>query len=121
GNVNELGSIDGENHWPRLAHGLRAHKRRRDVLVNIDEKLNYEAIISADGRFKLATGTNENGELDGYFGDNGRSGQEPEYNISAVLTSDSNQAILQSKGILTPKLTARRIFQLRSEMDIKHS
>ncbi|GLV45979.1 uncharacterized protein CBL_02929 [Carabus blaptoides fortunei] len=99
----------------------KIEKLKIDKLKDEQIREKYQNKIKELRDSSKSNGTNENGELDGYFGDNGRSGQEPEYNISAVLTSDSNQAILQSKGILTPKLTARRIFQLRSEMDIKHS
>lgn len=66
-------------------------------------------------------GATEDGQYDGYFGDSGRHGREPAYNISGVLSSDSNKAILKSKDILTPKLTATRILQLRSEMEINQS
>lgn len=114
-----LGKVDGINHWPDLSQGVSSTKRP-DVLLNIDEVEDYEAILSSDGRYKLTKGSYKDRIYDDYYGDSGRSANVPPYNIEAILNSDVNKAILDCDETTVP-LTSHTIQQMRAEMDIKQA
>lgn len=119
GDASVLGKVDGINHWPDLSQGV-SNTKRPDVLLNIDEVEDYEAILSSDGRYKLTKGSYKDRIYDDYYGDSGRSANVPPYNIEAILNSDVNKAILDCDETTVP-LTSHTIQQMRAEMDIKQA
>ncbi|XP_012232594.2 arylsulfatase B-like [Linepithema humile] len=116
--------IDGYDMWPMLVSG--GDSRRHEVLINIDDILNYSAIRI--GNFKYV-----NGETEARFTWVGESGKpvhgQPPYNPEKVLHSKVGIAIASiqqkektqvhftvknSDDILTPK----KILQLRHQAQI---
>ncbi|CAH1131825.1 unnamed protein product [Ceutorhynchus assimilis] len=106
-------STDGINQWKSISKNLPS--RRSNLLLNIDEINGFSGLISANG-FKYLNGSFKNGIYDSAVGDPGRSVNTPEYNIEAVLQSETNKAIQSlSNSIL---LTQNNIMHLRGKLDI---
>ncbi|KAF2898700.1 hypothetical protein ILUMI_07475 [Ignelater luminosus] len=92
GDVEDLGKVDGVNHWPVLTETETS--KRSTLLINIDEVYNSSAIIGKNGRYKLVNGSTTYLETDeGFYGEDGLNDGNPVYNISAILNSPVNQAI----------------------------
>lgn len=58
GRPQDLGAVDGKNMWPSLSSmfDISRPSAADTVLLNIDESLNYDGIMTRDGRFKLLNG-----------------------------------------------------------------
>ncbi|KAJ8933775.1 hypothetical protein NQ314_013811 [Rhamnusium bicolor] len=114
GDVRNLGNIDGVNQWPSISQNLTT--KRTEILLNIDEALNASAILGYEGRYKLVSGTYQDGIYDQYYGDDGRGPENPPYNIQLVLNSLVNRAIqtLPEQAPLFPQdvATTRRQLDL---------
>ncbi|KAK0076061.1 hypothetical protein PV325_005936 [Microctonus aethiopoides] len=94
GNVNDLGEIDGINHWPHLHQGKEIP--RETVLLNIDEVSKTEGAIHR--RFKLVRGAYKRGYYDQYYGESGRNHEVPPYNYTLVHRSFVATAISAHLG-----------------------
>ncbi|KAF7285905.1 arylsulfatase B-like isoform X2 [Rhynchophorus ferrugineus] len=108
--------VDGIDQWPTISYDFPTP--RHEVLLNIDELEGYSAIISKGGRYKFLNGSYQAGIYDGAYGETGRNGTVPPYNIQGIIRSPVNEAIksLSKQQPLTPS----RIIQIRQQLDISH-
>ncbi|KAI5699494.1 hypothetical protein M8J75_003847 [Diaphorina citri] len=91
-------NIDGLDQWSSLL--LNTPSRRNSVLINIDEK-KRTAAVRLDS-WKLVLGTQENGTMDGYYGQT-RSNKVPLLNFNAIVESKTYQSLQQlSQNIFLP-------------------
>ncbi|XP_060532631.1 arylsulfatase B-like [Cylas formicarius] len=114
GNISDLGKLDGVNQWTTISEDQRGS--RNEILVNIDEELNYSGLIGYKGRYKLLNGTFQGGIYDGYYGESGRDTSNPSYDLDMILESDVNKAIQSISN--QRQLTKRRINYIREQLDI---
>lgn len=113
GDLSRLGQIDGVNQWPSIQSNVPSN--RTDVLVNIDEVLQYSSYISYGGQYKLVNGSYPGGQYDGYTGETGRGSEVPVYNPEDVLQSTTNVLINNLKA---NRLNSSTVTRIRSQLDI---
>lgn len=94
GNVQELGDIDGIDHWQHLSNDEKAPRHK--ILLNIDEVSKTEAAINK--RYKLVRGVYQQGYYDSYYGDSGKDFYIGEYNYTLVHRSSVATAISAHLG-----------------------
>ncbi|PSN50827.1 Arylsulfatase B [Blattella germanica] len=102
-------NLDGVDQWQSLLH-IRA-SQRSNALLEFDEKNMIFAL--RDENWKITQGSSSNG--DDYYGDSGKTSNNPPYNVSAVLNSDAGIALSQ---ISRHKVQSQEILQIREEVTV---
>ncbi|XP_060530121.1 arylsulfatase I-like [Cylas formicarius] len=86
-NISNLRNLDGLSIWEALSQNRTSP--RNEILHNIDDIYGNAALTV--GQWKLLTGTTYGGAWDGWYGPSGR---EYPYNVSLVVESQVNKALL---------------------------
>lgn len=110
----KLGEIDGVSQWESLVSD--GPSARQEVLINIDDKDNYAAIVRGDFKYVIGSSVGNNE----WYGETGRSdknddeGKSPDYKPDDVLSSRvgiaisafvTSQQMLQLKKIRGGEMT----------------
>ena len=112
GRVADLDNIDGMNMWEALMKNTESP--RNIVLHNIDSQRMISAIRVGD--YKLVRGTSYSGQWDGWYGPDGRHGNNPQYDVDAVKQSEAATAM---KNIDIHLPTDDQILEMRDQADVK--
>uniref|UniRef100_A0A1B6E1L1 Sulfatase N-terminal domain-containing protein n=1 Tax=Clastoptera arizonana TaxID=38151 RepID=A0A1B6E1L1_9HEMI len=94
GNTLDLGKIDGISQWETLRSGISVTPQRTTILLDIDEILKQEALIKGAWKIIKYDTKSRNNFSNAYYGSSGRDKNSPEYNITAVITSPVQLALI---------------------------
>ncbi|XP_050430789.1 arylsulfatase B-like [Adelges cooleyi] len=105
--------LDGVDQWMPLT--LNTPSQRRDVLLNIDEKLRYAGIVKDN--WKLVIGSTLNGTLDGFFA---AVRSQKQYDVMGVVESVTARALSRvSDALFLPKPEPTDMLALRYEATVR--
>ncbi|XP_025417758.1 arylsulfatase B-like [Sipha flava] len=106
--------MDGTDQWTALT--LNLPSQRNFVLLNIDEKQRYAAIIKDS--WKLIVGATANGSLDGFYG---ATRPRTPYNVTAVMYSPAGRALARLSDALpyASAAGARDLLAMRYESTVR--